>query len=88
MTPNGFDYDWLVAGSGFGGSVSALRLAEKGYRVGIFFGEPGKTVPAHRRHRACLSRRRLLPGRIVCRAACAAGVREVGSKAVATPLYT
>jgi len=31
----GFDYDWLVIGSGFGGSVSALRLAEKGYRVGI-----------------------------------------------------
>jgi cholesterol oxidase len=30
-----FDYDWLVIGSGFGGSVSALRLAEKGYRVGV-----------------------------------------------------
>jgi cholesterol oxidase len=29
------DYDWLVIGSGFGGSVAALRLAEKGYRVGI-----------------------------------------------------
>jgi cholesterol oxidase len=28
-----YDYDWLVVGSGFGGSVSALRLAEKGYRV-------------------------------------------------------
>lgn len=28
-----FDFDWLVIGSGFGGSVSALRLAEKGYRV-------------------------------------------------------
>jgi cholesterol oxidase len=29
------DYDWVVIGSGFGGSVSALRLAEKGYRVAI-----------------------------------------------------
>jgi cholesterol oxidase len=29
------DYDWLVIGSGFGGSVAALRLAEKGYRVGL-----------------------------------------------------
>lgn len=31
----GFDHDWLVIGSGFGGSVSALRLAEKGYAVGV-----------------------------------------------------
>jgi cholesterol oxidase len=29
------DYDWLVIGSGFGGSVAALRLTEKGYRVGV-----------------------------------------------------
>ncbi|HEX8538345.1 MAG TPA: NAD(P)-binding protein, partial [Cystobacter sp.] len=28
-----FDCDWLIIGSGFGGSVSALRLTEKGYRV-------------------------------------------------------
>jgi cholesterol oxidase len=27
------DVDWVVIGSGFGGSVSALRLAEKGYSV-------------------------------------------------------
>ncbi len=27
------DYDWVIIGSGFGGSVAALRLAEKGYRV-------------------------------------------------------
>ncbi|MCP9623575.1 FAD-dependent oxidoreductase, partial [Nocardia otitidiscaviarum] len=31
----GFDYDVLVIGSGFGGSVTALRLTEKGYRVGV-----------------------------------------------------
>jgi cholesterol oxidase len=30
-----FDYDWLVIGSGFGGSVSALRLTQKGHRVGV-----------------------------------------------------
>ena len=31
----GFDYDVIIIGSGFGGSVAALRAAEKGYRVGI-----------------------------------------------------
>jgi cholesterol oxidase len=34
------DYDVLVIGSGFGGSVSALRLTEKGYRVGVLEAGP------------------------------------------------
>lgn len=29
------DYDVIVVGSGFGGSVAALRLVEKGYRVAV-----------------------------------------------------
>ncbi|MBE9548745.1 MAG: GMC family oxidoreductase [Proteobacteria bacterium] len=33
MTDVEFDFDQVVIGSGFGGSVSALRLSEKGYRV-------------------------------------------------------
>ncbi len=35
-----FDYDYLIVGSGFGGSVAALRLAEKGYSVCVL--EAGK----------------------------------------------
>ena len=35
-----FDYDVIVIGSGFGGSVSALRLTEKGYKVAVL--EAGK----------------------------------------------
>ena len=37
--PNGaaatYHYDWLIVGSGFGGSVSAMRLTQKGYSVGM-----------------------------------------------------
>src|SRR5450830_1807746 len=32
MTP---EYDVVIVGSGFGGSVAALRLVEKGYRVAV-----------------------------------------------------
>ena len=35
-----FDFDYVIVGSGFGGSVSALRLSEKGYRVAVL--EMGK----------------------------------------------
>lgn len=35
-----FDFDVLVVGSGFGGSVTALRLTEKGYRVGVLEAGP------------------------------------------------
>jgi cholesterol oxidase len=41
----GYDYDWLVIGSGFGGSVSALRLSEKGHRVGLL--ECGRRFADH-----------------------------------------
>jgi cholesterol oxidase len=40
-----FDFDWLVIGSGFGGSVSALRLSEKGHRVGVL--ECGRRFADH-----------------------------------------
>jgi cholesterol oxidase len=39
------DFDWIVVGSGFGGSVSALRLTQKGYRVGMF--ESGRRFADH-----------------------------------------
>ncbi len=35
-----YDFDYIVIGSGFGGSVSACRLSEKGYRVAVL--EMGK----------------------------------------------
>ena len=41
------DYDVLVIGSGFGGSVTALRLTEKGYRVGVL--EAGQRFTRGRR---------------------------------------
>src|SRR5215217_5961019 len=38
-------YDVVVIGSGFGGSVSALRLVEKGYRVAVL--EAGRRFADH-----------------------------------------
>ena len=37
---NKYDYDYIVVGSGFGGSVSAMRLSQKGYKVLVI--ESGK----------------------------------------------
>ena len=39
------DFDVLVVGSGFGGAVSALRLSETGYRVGVL--EAGRRFADH-----------------------------------------
>ena len=38
------DADFVIIGSGFGGSVSALRLAEKGY--GVLMLEKGRELGA------------------------------------------
>lgn len=46
-------YDFIVVGSGFGGSVSALRLAEKGYRVAVL--EQGRRVKPEQIKRASTS---------------------------------
>lgn len=40
MVSSDYDFDYVVVGSGFGGSVSACRLTEKGYSVAVI--EMGK----------------------------------------------
>jgi len=51
------DYDVIIIGSGFGGSVPALRLSEKGYRVAVL--EQGRRVSADDMRAADRSLRRL-----------------------------
>ncbi len=53
-----FDYDCVVIGSGFGGSVAALRLSEKGYKVAVL--EQGRRVSDERMRKAGRSARWLL----------------------------
>jgi cholesterol oxidase len=50
------DYDWLVVGSGFGGSVAALRLREKGYSVAVL--EAGRRFADHELPRSTWDLRR------------------------------
>jgi choline dehydrogenase-like flavoprotein len=40
---NRFDFDVIVIGSGFGGSLASLRAIEKGYHVGVL--ESGRRWP-------------------------------------------
>jgi cholesterol oxidase len=51
------DYDVVIIGSGFGGSVPALRLSEKGYRVAVL--EQGRSVSPDDMRAADRSLRRL-----------------------------
>ena len=44
MAPSPPEFDFLIVGSGFGGSVSAMRLAQKGYSVAVL--ESGRRFTA------------------------------------------
>jgi cholesterol oxidase len=52
------DYDFIIIGSGFGGSVSALRLVEKGYSVAVI--EMGKRWAADEYPKTSWSLRKFL----------------------------
>ena len=56
------EFDYVIIGSGFGGSVSALRLAEKGYRVAVI--ERGNWVDSARMEGAARDMKKLfwMPG--------------------------
>ena len=85
-----FDLDWLVVGSGFGGSVSALRLAEKGYRVGVlkcgrrfrdqdFASPPGACADTSgRRGSGCAGSCGSRPSRTCRRSGCGVGGGSLG----------
>ncbi len=51
-------YDYVIIGSGFGGSVSALRLAEKGYSIAVV--EQGRQISPSDMEEASTSLSRLL----------------------------
>ena len=55
---DGFDFDWIIVGSGFGGSVSALRLTEKGYKVAVL--ESGRRHADHEYAQSAWNLRRFL----------------------------
>ncbi|MGE5695197.1 MAG: FAD-dependent oxidoreductase [Candidatus Sericytochromatia bacterium] len=52
------DFDVLIIGSGFGGSTTALRLTEKGYRVGVL--EAGRRFADHEFAKTSWNLRRFL----------------------------
>ena len=56
MTETAFDYDVVVIGSGFGGSVSSLRLTEKGYKFAVLEAASAATLGAALKYQEDLER--------------------------------